>query len=103
MAEVRVNDKLERNVLMESYIKIRASKTDYLEKSGITLLQLVQKHQINHTSPILAAKVNNELRPLTDILTQNCEIEFIDRSHDDGLRMYIRSCLLYTSPSPRDS
>jgi len=91
MAQARVKDKLERDVLMEANIKIRVNRTDYLEKSGITLLNLVQKHQINHTSPILAAKVNNELRPLTDILTQNCEIEFIDRSYDDGLRIYVRS------------
>jgi uridine kinase len=76
---------------MESYVKIKTSKTDYLEKSGTTLLQLSQKHQVNHASPIMAARVNNELRPLSDILKQDCEIEFIDRSHDDGLRIYVRS------------
>ena len=54
-------------------------------------MQLSQKHQSHFTSPILAARVNNELRPLTEILTKNCDVEFIDRSDDDGLRIYIRS------------
>jgi len=91
MEEMRVKDKIERNVLMESNIKIKTNKADYTEKSGITLLQLIQKHQIYNTSPILAAKVNNELKKLTEILTQNCEVEFIDRSHEDGLRIYVRT------------
>lgn len=76
---------------MESYVKIKTSKTDNIEKSNTTLLQLSRKHQANHPSPILAAKVNNELRPLTETLTHDCNVEFIDRSHDDGLRIYVRS------------
>lgn len=76
---------------MVQSVTIKTSTTIYVEKSGISLLEISQKHKAYHTSPILAAKINNEIKPLSYIVKQNCEVEFIDRSHDDGLRIYARS------------
>ncbi|HOJ10465.1 MAG TPA: nucleoside kinase [Clostridiales bacterium] len=59
--------------------------------SGISLIELSKKYKENYPYTIIAAKVNNEIRELTYMLNNDCKVEFIDLSRDDGMRIYIRS------------
>ncbi|MDK2784916.1 MAG: uridine kinase [Bacillota bacterium] len=58
---------------------------------GTTLLAISREYEGHHPSPILAARVNGELRELTHALTEDATLEFLDLGTDDGQRIYIRS------------
>lgn len=73
---------------------IRISFPDGTEKEvyeGISLLELSKECQNNFRSAIIAAKVNNDIKELTYHLYNNCRVEFLDLTNDDGLRIYRRS------------
>ncbi len=42
-------------------------------------------------APIVAAVVNNEIRELTFTVSEPCEVNFVDLSSEDGIRIYQRS------------
>ena len=48
---------------------------------------------------IVAMRVNGELKDLATTVTDDDVVEGIDITSEDGVKI----CLLYTSPSPRDS
>lgn len=58
---------------------------------GISLLELSTEYQKNYKSAIVAAKVNNDIKELSYHLYDNCKVEFIDLTYDDGMRIYRRS------------
>ncbi len=58
---------------------------------GISLLELSAEYQKNYKSAIVAAKVNNDIKELSYHLYDNCKVEFIDLTYDDGMRIYRRS------------
>jgi uridine kinase len=58
---------------------------------GISLLELCAEYQKDYKSTIVAAKVNNDIKELSYHLYDNCEVEFIDLTDDDGMRIYRRS------------
>lgn len=58
---------------------------------GTTLLQLCGDYSSLHSSPIIAAKVNNDIRELGSELVEDCRISFIDLKDEDGMRIYRRS------------
>jgi len=58
---------------------------------GTTLGQLVSANQLPLKWPVLAAIVDNQLKELTFPVYMPHNIEFIDYSHPDGARTYIRS------------
>ncbi|SMO66182.1 uridine kinase [Saccharicrinis carchari] len=64
---------------------------------GITLKEVAQDHNIQLRSEILGALVNNNLEKLSFEVFHPKTVEFIDITHPDGMRMYIRSLsfLLY--------
>lgn len=59
--------------------------------AGITLEEIVPDFQDDSSPQIVAAKVNNRIRELTYPLKDNCKVEFIDLSAEDGIRIYVRS------------
>ena len=69
-------------------------------KKKLEQLWEIRQYQNTENMP-LAAKVNNNLYPLSYEVEEEAEITFLDITDNDGRRIYI--CLLYTSPSPRDS
>lgn len=73
--------------------RIRVLVGDQVEwvPAGTTLMDLSRRRQPEHTSTIVAAMVNGELRELTWALTTDAQIRFLDLSTDDGQRIYIRS------------
>lgn len=60
---------------------------------GISLLDLSKEYQKNFSSVIIAAKVNNDIKELTYQLKNDCKVEFIDLSTDDGMRIYRRTLI----------
>lgn len=60
-------------------------------KKGILLLELSTDYQQQFVSPIVAAKVNNHFRGLNFELRNDCKVEFLDLSTEEGIRTYTRS------------
>jgi len=58
---------------------------------GITLGEIAAAQQIELSSPVCGAMVNNKLKELSFTLIEPKTVEFIDLLHLDGRRMYIRS------------
>lgn len=80
---------------MES-IKIYCENTD-TEKSypfGTTLQDIIVDQKIDIGNPILGAMVNNSLKELNYLIYKPKTVRFIDYSHADGKRMYLRSLSL---------
>jgi len=58
---------------------------------GTTLHDIIQDQQIDIGYPILGAMVNNTLKELDYLIYKPKTIRFIDYTHSDGKRMYLRS------------
>lgn len=65
------------------------SEKEVLE--GISLLELSKDYKDDYKSTIIAAKVNNDIKELTYYLNESSRVEFIDLTHEDGMRIYRRS------------
>ncbi|WAM31263.1 nucleoside kinase [Caldicellulosiruptor naganoensis] len=60
---------------------------------GTMLINLVPKFQRLFKSPIVAAKVDNEIKELKYVISKDCKIRFIDMTQEDGIRIYRRSLI----------
>ncbi|HHY46044.1 MAG TPA: nucleoside kinase [Firmicutes bacterium] len=69
---------------------------------GTTILELIRDLGIKAKYPIVLAKVNNELRELTAPITSDCTVEFLDMSHEDGMRVYRRSVVFILVRAARE-
>lgn len=58
---------------------------------GTTLYEVSKSFQKHFNYPILVARVNNDLADLSEKLTQNCSVDFYDRSSAIGNSVYARS------------
>ncbi len=58
---------------------------------GTTLYEVSKSFQKHFNYPILVARVNNDIMDLSEKLTQNCNIDFYDRSSTIGNGVYARS------------
>lgn len=58
---------------------------------GTTLQEIVDNLKIKTAYPILGAFVNNKLKELSYNIYKPKTVEFIDITHPDGMRMYVRS------------
>ena len=58
---------------------------------GITLEEIKDDFKVKLDNPILGALVNNKVKELSFVFVKNKKVEFIDYSHPDGLRLYVRS------------
>jgi len=60
---------------------------------GITLSEIRDDLKIKLHNPVLGALVNNRIKELSFVVVKNKKVEFIDYSHPDGLRLYVRSLI----------
>lgn len=60
-------------------------------QNGITLQEISRDFETEHSSLIVAAKVNNVIKDLQTRLSQYAHIEFIDMESPDGAEVYRRS------------
>lgn len=58
---------------------------------GTPLLEIAANFQKNYRSLIVAAKVNNDIKELSYLLHDNCRVDFLDLTDEDGMRIYRRS------------
>ncbi len=66
---------------------------------GTSLYDVIKDFDVKMGNPILGALVNNVLEELTFLVFHPVNIQFIDITHPDGMRMYVRglSFVLYKS------
>ena len=64
---------------------------DILIAEGISLIELSKNYEALHKSKIVAARVNNDIKELSFHINEDCKLEFIDLTNDDGMRLYRRS------------
>lgn len=74
--------------MMET-IKITVNGKMYKVSKGVTLEEIAPEFQKNYKYPILIAKVNNQLRELTNPIEEDCNIEFLDLTSKEGSRTHI--------------
>ncbi|MCX7710965.1 MAG: nucleoside kinase [Clostridia bacterium] len=60
-------------------------------QEGISLLELSKDYETEFKSTIVAAKVDNDIKELNFHLYNDCKVQFIDLTSNDGLRIYRRS------------
>lgn len=58
---------------------------------GTSLLTIARDFQTTGSIPIVAAKVNNDLKDLQYIISEDCTVEFVDLSTEPGIKVYQRS------------
>ena len=58
---------------------------------GVSLMEIKDDFQVKLENPILGALVNNRIKELSFVFVKSKKVEFIDYSHPDGQRMYVRS------------
>lgn len=60
---------------------------------GVTLMEIKDDFEVKLKNPIIGALVNNKVKELSFVFVKNKKVEFIDYSHPDGLRLYVRSLI----------
>ena len=58
---------------------------------GVSLMDIKDDFNVDLDNPILGALVNNKVKELSFVFVKNKKVEFIDYSHPDGMRLYVRS------------
>ena len=64
------------------------------DSEGIKLQDIVSEIEDNYDGYITLASIDNKLKELTTIITQDCNIRFLDTNNIDGYRTYSRSLTL---------
>ena len=60
---------------------------------GISLMEISQDLKIELPNTVCGAIVNHQVKELSFCVVKSKQVEFIDVSHPDGMRMYIRSLI----------
>lgn len=58
---------------------------------GVTLFEIKNDFDVKLKNPVIGALVNNRVKELSFVFVKTKKVEFIDYSHPEGMRMYIRS------------
>lgn len=58
---------------------------------GMTLYELAGDYTSRYSTPVIAAKVDNDIRELSYVLSRDCSVRFMDLTDEDGMRIYRRS------------
>lgn len=74
-------------------ITLKSGKTLQLNK-GIQLYEVAEQIKQDYPFPIMLAKIGSNFKELSTILNEDVqELEFIDLSHKDGMKVYQRSAI----------
>lgn len=60
-------------------------------KKGLSLLQILDRADLNPPLPVVAAKINNRLTNLRHKIKIDSDVEFLDCTHPEGYRVYQNS------------
>lgn len=81
---------IDQNELVK--VTFEDGKVQYFKK-GMALIDIVPQFQALFKSPIVAAKVDNDIKELKYVLSRDCKVKFIDLTQEDGMRIYRRSLI----------
>ncbi len=83
---------------MNEILKVKIIKTGKTIEypKGITLESIAKEHAELYSSKIVAAKVNNDIRELFKPLERDAEVDFIDLTVEDGVKIYQRGLMFLT-------
>ncbi|MFA5326367.1 MAG: nucleoside kinase [Prolixibacteraceae bacterium] len=70
---------------------------------GVSLMEIKDDFQVSLANPILGALVNNKVKELSFVFVRNKKVEFIDYSHPDGMRLYVRSLFFILYAAVREA
>ena len=76
-----------------STISVNINGKHYEYGSGMTLLEISKNFSEYHTTPIVAAIVNNDIKDMSTTITEDCSISFFDLSTEVGFKVYQRSLI----------
>lgn len=71
-------------------VNVGQDKTVFVDR-GTTLLTLASDYKDMYGTPIIAARVDNDIRELSYALKRDCSVRFVDLTEEDGMRIYRRS------------
>lgn len=60
---------------------------------GVSLMEIKNDCDLKLKNRILGALVNNRVKELNFVIVKSKKVEFIDYSHPDGMRLYVRSLI----------
>jgi len=83
-------------------LHIEETGEDVLRPRGVRLDSLAKDYAAYHTSRIMAARVNNDIRELFKTLKHDATVRFIDMSVEDGARIYQRGLVFTLYAAARD-
>ena len=80
-------------MIKQREIEVIIQNTDQRHKFplGTSLDEIIAELKIKLKYPIIGAMVNNKLKELDYAIFKPKTIKFIDLTHPDGMRMYVRS------------
>ncbi len=89
---------------MSEMLKVKILKTGETVEypKGITLESIAKDYENHYISKIVAAKVNNDIRELFKTLERDAEVDFIDLTDEDGVRIYQRGLMFITFVAARE-
>ncbi len=89
---------------MAEMLKIKILKTGEIIEypKGITLESIAKDYENLYKSEIVAAKVNNDIRELFKTLDRDAEVDFIDLTDEDGVRIYQRGLMFIAFVAARE-
>lgn len=79
------------NLTIEDKIKVFFIDED---SPGIKLEDIANEFKENYSGYITLASINNKLKELTTIISNDCNIKFLDTNTSDGYRVYSRTLTL---------
>lgn len=77
----------------EIKIRLKQFNKEIYRPEGVSINSIAKDYKSMFKSPIMAGKSENEILELCSDIYNDCEIEFIDISNIDGLRIYTRGLL----------
>ncbi|MFZ2414330.1 MAG: hypothetical protein WAW16_08960 [Candidatus Cryosericum sp.] len=83
-------------------LHIEETGEDVLYPRGVRLDSLAKDYAAYHTSRIMAARVNNDIRELFKTLNHDATVRFIDMTTEDGARIYQRGLVFILYAAARD-
>lgn len=75
-------------------ISININNNNYEYPKNISLNDISKNFKEEYKGIITIGKIKNKLKDLSTILDKNCNLEFIDTTQPDGMRVYMRSLSL---------
>ena len=70
--------------------------------AGTTLLAISREFADRHPATIVGGKINNDVKDLQTTVNADCNVDFVDLTSDDGLRIFQRSLAFVMVTATRD-